>query len=47
MVLAVGFRVRSIRGTQFRKWATKNLTEFLQKGFALFACVAVWTMLFE
>lgn len=35
MVLAVGFRVRSIRGTQFRKWATKNLTEFLQKGFVM------------
>jgi hypothetical protein len=35
MVLAVGFRVRSIRGTQFRKWANKNLTEFLQKGFVL------------
>ena len=35
MVLAVGFRVRSIRGTQFRKWATKNLAEFLQKGFVM------------
>lgn len=35
MVLAVGFRVRSIRGTQFRKWANKNLTEFLQKGFMM------------
>lgn len=35
MVLAVGFRVRSIRGTQFRKWANKNLTEFLQKGFVM------------
>lgn len=35
MVLAVGFRVRSIRGTQFRKWANKNLAEFLQKGFVM------------
>lgn len=35
MVLAVGFRVRSVRGTQFRKWANDNLTEFLQKGFLL------------
>lgn len=35
MVLAVGFRVRSVRGTQFRKWANKNLTEFLQKGFVM------------
>ena len=35
MVLAVGFRVRSVRGTQFRKWANKNLTEFLQKGFMM------------
>ena len=35
MVLAVGFRVRSIRGTQFRIWANKNLTEFLQKGFIM------------
>ena len=35
MVLAVGFRVRSVRGTQFRIWANKNLTEFLQKGFVI------------
>ena len=35
MVFAVGFRVRSIRGTQFRIWANKNLTEFLQKGFVM------------
>ncbi len=35
MVLAVGFRVRSVRGTQFRIWANRNLTEFLQKGFVL------------
>ena len=35
MVLAVGFRVRSVRGTQFRMWANKKLTEFLQKGFVM------------
>ncbi len=35
MVLAVGFRVRSVRGTQFRIWANKNLAEFLQKGFVM------------
>ena len=35
MILAVGFRVRGIRGTQFRQWALRNLTEFLVKGFVL------------
>lgn len=35
MVLAVGFRVRSIRGTQFRIWANSNLKEYLQKGFLI------------
>ena len=35
MVIAVGFRVRSIRGTQFRKWANENLSEYLTKGFIL------------
>ncbi|MEO5923265.1 MAG: virulence RhuM family protein [Bryobacteraceae bacterium] len=34
-VLAVGYRVRSARGTQFRQWATARLSEFLQKGFVL------------
>ena len=34
-ILAVGYRVRSNRGTQFRQWATARLTEFLTKGFAL------------
>lgn len=34
-VLAVGFRVRSHRGTQFRKWATERLREFLVKGFTM------------
>lgn len=35
MVLAVGFRVRSVRGTQFRQWATAHLTEYLVKGFVM------------
>jgi hypothetical protein len=34
-ILAVGFRVRSARGTQFRQWATARLEEFLRKGFVL------------
>lgn len=35
MVLAVGYRVRSPRGSQFRRWATTVLQEYLVKGFAL------------
>lgn len=35
MILAVGYRVRSLRGTQFRQWATANLREYLVKGFVL------------
>ena len=34
-ILAVGYRVRSHRGTQFRQWATERLNEFLIKGFVL------------
>jgi hypothetical protein len=34
-VLAVGFRVRSPRGTQFRQWATAQLQEFLTQGFLM------------
>ena len=34
-ILAVGFRVRSPRGAQFRKWANTTLKEYLQKGFVL------------
>ena len=34
-ILAVGFRVRSRRGTQFRQWATARLGEYLVKGFAM------------
>ena len=35
VIIAVGYRVRSPRGTQFRQWATKILHEYLQKGFAM------------
>jgi hypothetical protein len=35
LVLAVGYRVRSSRGTQFRQWATQTLEEYLIKGFAM------------
>ncbi len=34
-ILAVGYRVRSHRGTQFRIWATERLREYLVKGFAM------------
>jgi hypothetical protein len=34
-VLAVGYRVRSERGTQFRQWATARLQEYLVKGFTM------------
>jgi hypothetical protein len=35
VILAVGYRVRSIQGTQFRQWATTVLHEYLQKGFTM------------
>ena len=35
MILAVGYRVRSPRGTEFRQWATRHLAEYLQKGFLM------------
>lgn len=35
MILAVGFRVRSTRGTQFRQWANTTLKEYLVKGFVI------------
>jgi hypothetical protein len=35
VVLAVGYRVRSHRGTQFRQWATTNLRQYLMKGFVV------------
>jgi hypothetical protein len=35
MVLAIGFRVRSKRGTQFRIWANRNLKDYMVKGFVM------------
>lgn len=35
VVIAVGYRVKSLRGTQFRVWANRVLKEYLQKGFAM------------
>jgi hypothetical protein len=35
VVLAIGYRVRSPRGTQFRQWATTHLREYLVKGFVM------------
>ena len=35
MIIAVGYRVRSYRGTQFRRWAIERLNEYLVKGFTM------------
>jgi len=35
VILAVGYRVRSQRGVQFRQWATERLREYVVKGFVL------------
>lgn len=35
MILAIGYRVRSPRGTEFRQWATRHLNEYLVKGFVM------------
>ena len=35
VIISVGYRVKSLRGTQFRIWAMKILKEYMQKGFAL------------
>ena len=35
MILAVGYRVKGLRGTQFRQWATGHLAEYLVKGFVM------------
>ena len=35
VIISVGYRVKSLRGTQFRIWATDILKEYMQKGFAL------------
>jgi hypothetical protein len=35
MILAIGYRVRSPRGTEFRQWGTRHLNEYLVKGFVM------------
>jgi len=35
VIISVGYRVKSLRGTQFRQWATKQLTDFIRKGFIM------------
>lgn len=35
LIIAIGYRVRSHRGTQFRRWATERLNEYLVKGFTM------------
>jgi hypothetical protein len=35
VIISVGYRVKSHKGTQFRIWATKTLNEFIKKGFVL------------
>lgn len=35
MIIAVAYRIKGVRGTQFRRWATRHLSEYLIKGFTL------------
>jgi len=35
MIISVGYRIKSLRGTQFRIWATNVLNEYIRKGFAM------------
>ncbi len=35
VIISVGYRVKSVRGTQFRRWATERLKEYLLKGFTM------------
>lgn len=35
VIISVGYRVKSLRGTQFRQWATKRLNKYIRKGFTL------------
>ncbi|SNT11326.1 Virulence protein RhuM family protein [Anaerovirgula multivorans] len=35
VIISVGYRVKSLRGTQFRIWASNVLKEYLKKGFAM------------
>lgn len=35
VIIFVGYRVKSIRGTQFRQWATQRLKDYLEQGYAI------------
>lgn len=35
VIISVGYRVKSLRGTQFRQWASKRLNEYIRKGFTM------------
>lgn len=35
VIISVGYRVKSLRGTQFRQWASKRLNEYIRKGYTL------------
>lgn len=35
VIISVGYRVKSLRGTQFRIWATERLREYIIKGFTM------------
>ncbi len=35
VIISDGYRVKSLRGTQFRQWATKRLNEYIRKGFTM------------
>lgn len=35
MIVAIGFRVKSKIGTQFREWSNERLTEYMTKGFTM------------
>ncbi len=35
VIISVGYRVKSLRGTQFRQWATKRLNEYIRKGLTM------------
>ncbi len=35
VIISVGYRVKSVRGTEFRKWATERLREYIIKGFTM------------
>lgn len=46
VIISVGYRVKSLRGTQFRIWATERLREYLNKGFTLSPSICNWRFAF-